>query len=642
VKKPNLQAMGLGLTSQARALYQRLATSGRASKTEQPLSGEDREIFQYFDGEWYLETYKDVARAGMDPIRHFLDHGEAEGRDPSKAFSTTYYRDTFMRGEPIDVSPLRHFLRVGRARGFDPRPTYLSEIATQSQSYGIEIHELLRHIQVMPIRPLFVVYVDRLEPPVLPKVRSALSNQLYTNWTLCDAKESVVRQLRQTTENPPFLVWLGHDDALHSSAFYCFASAINADLQVDVIYGDEDEVSENGDRSDPFFKPDWSPDYLESCNYLGGGTCVRGAIADRIIEASSGMYDFFLRATEITHNVRHIRHVLVHRARGLHRSKPQQEIAEEISAIEGRLQRTERTGKVVPLEPDVGCYRIETFCSDTPSISIVIPTAGRIVDIDGRKVDLILNCVNAIVNQSSFKNLEVVVVHNCDIDAVRMSKLDTVGVRKVAYCEPEINIAKKINLGVAACRGEFVLLLNDDVEPLNVDWIERLLDHMRKPHVGAVGAKLLYPNMKTQHLGIILLKGIPNGLRREYPRADAGYFFSSLCCKNFLGVTGAVMMTRASLFRQVGGYTESLPINYNDVDYCLKLKEKGAYTVFSPQAELIHYESLSRQPGITDTSEVEFFINRWAKIVTDPFYNESELTTFVPTFEVSPSDRPIG
>jgi len=642
VKKPNLQVMGMSFRSQMRALYQRFAGRGRGSKARECWRGEDSEIFEYFDGKWYLETYKDVARAGMDPIRHFFDHGEAEGRDPSKSFSTIYYRNTFMRDEPLDASPLRHFLRVGRARGFEPAPTYLSTIATQNQSYGIEIPELRQHIKIMPIRPLFVVYVDDVESFILSKVKFALSNQIYTDWTLCDTKESVVRQLRQTGENPSFLVWLGRDDTLHSSAFYCFASVINADPQVDVIYGDEDEVSDEGVRSNPFFKPDWSPDYLESCNYLGAGTCVRGAIVNRVFEASSGMYDFFLRATEITHNVSHIRHVLVHRKQGLDRLKPPGQIHEEISAIEGRLQRSGRSGRAAPLKPDIGCYRVETSCSDAPLISVVIPTAGRIVDIDGRKLDLVLNCVNSIMSHSSFKNLEIIVVHNGDIDDARMSTLDAIGVKTIAYSEPEINIAKKINLGAAACQGEFLLLLNDDVEPLSADWIERLLDHMRKPHVGVVGAKLLYPSMTTQHLGVILLKGIPHDLRKEYPRADAGYFFSSLCSRNFLAVTGAVMMTRASLFRQVGGYTESLAINFNDIDYCLKLWENGAYTVFSPQAELIHYESLSRQPGATSNSEVEYFVKRWTKIVTDPFYNDSELTTFVPTFEVSPSDRPIG
>ena len=632
----DLQALRLSLFSPIRAIHRRLFLADRVSDAD------DLEIIEYFDAKWYLETYADVADAGVDPLRHFLEYGEAEGRNPNGVFPTTYYRNNYMRAEPPDASPLRHFLRVGRALGFESSLKYLEKISTQNQSYGLEIPELLRHVEVMPIRPLFLIYSECAEPSITAKVRTALHNQIYRGWTICDTRESVAKNLCQPPERPPFLVWLSGVDALHSSALYCFASAINADHEVDVIYGDEDEISDQGDRSNPFFKPDWSPDYLEACNFLGCATCIRGEIINRVFDESQGVYDFLLRATEIAQRVAHVRRVLVHRMRGLDRPKSPDQIAEEIRAIEGRLTRTGRVGKVSPLKPDIACYNVSIRRSDEPLISVVIPTAGRIVDIEGRRLDLVLNCVDAVVRRSAYKNLEVVAVDDGNIDDARMSVLHACGVKTVSYCWPDSNTAKKINLGAAACRGEFLLLLNDDVEPLNKDWIERMLDHMWKPHVGVVGAKLLSPNMTTQHLGVVLLNGVPYTVCRDYPHRDEGYFFSASASRNFIAVAGAVILTRASLFQEVGGYTEALPVNLNDVDYCLKVRDLGAYSVLAPNAKLICYECAPKRPNLASLSEVEYFTSRWAGIVSDPFYNQEELTNTDPNFEFCPTDRPVG
>jgi O-antigen biosynthesis protein len=633
----DLKRLRLSLFSPIRALYQRLPASGRVPDAQ------DLELKEHFDPKWYLETYADVAEAGVDPLRHFLEYGEAEGRNPSGSFSTTYYRNTHMQAEPSDASPLRHFLRVGRVLGLESSLKYVQKVSNQNQSYGLEIPELLRHIHVMPIRPIFLVYFDCPESSVGSKVIAALRNQIYPDWTICGTKKDVAKHLCQPSDRPPFLVWLNGVDVLHSSAFYCFASAINADPQTGVIYGDEDEISDKGDRSNPFFKPDWSPDYLESCNFLGSGMCISGQIVDRTFDKSQGVYDFILRATEIAQRVTHIRRVLVHRTRGLDRPKLPGQIAEEIRAIEGRLTRTGRDGKVSPAKPDSGCYFVTTLRSDKPLISVVIPTAGQIVDIEGRRVDLVLKCVEAILTRSDYKNLEIIVVDDSrDISEARLSVLRACGVKAVSYCGPQSNKAKKINLGAAACRGEFLLLLNEDVEALNKDWIERLLDHMSKPHVGVVGAKLLSANMTIQHLGIVLLNGVPHEIRKQYPGANEGYFFSYSASRNLIAVTGAAMLTRSSLFREVGGFTEALPLTLNDIDYCLKTHELGAYSVLSPKAELVRYKFASNGSDVSSLDEMGYFTSRWAAIVSDPFYNQEELTAADLMVEFNPTERPLG
>jgi O-antigen biosynthesis protein len=594
-----------------------------------------------FDAEWYLTVNKDVAAAGVDPFQHFLAHGDAEGRNPSEHFSTTFYRETYMAGESRDASALDHFIKTGRSLGFDPNPDsakkYAMYTATQEQSYSIEIPDLLHHIALMPVRPVFVVYAEGDEETV----KSQLRNQIYDHWLICKTKDEVSRQLRDVDGKPLFLLWLEPGDILHSSALYCFASAINARRDVDVVYGDEDEITGTGVRSRPFYKPDWSPDYLEACNFVGSSACVRREIARNTFDQSHTQYDFLLRATELSRRVFHVRKILLHRTRALRGPGETSRIPEGLTAIEGRLARTGRSGKVTANEINPGCYTIDLIRQQSPLISMVIPTAGKIAEFDDRKVDLIFNCIDTIANRSTYKNLELVVVDNGDLGSPRTRDLRARGAKIVTYRERAVNIAKKINLGVAQCRGDFLLLLNDDIEPLVDNWIEKLLEHFEKPHVGVVGAKLLYPDMTTQHLGVVIVDGRPSHHRKRYPRDDPGYFFSSCAARNYIAVTGAVMMTRTSVFRQVGGYTEGLAMNYNDIDYCLKLGERGLFSVFEPQAELLHHESISRPPEV-DQTEIDYFARRWATIVADPYFNDETFKSSPPNFEIDPRGKPIG
>ena len=276
-----------------------------------------------------------------------------------------------------------------------------------------------------------------------------------------------------------------------------------------------------------------------------------------------------------------------------------------------------------------------------PLVSIVIPTAGKVANIEGRAVDLIDNCVASILEKSTYHNVEFVVVDNGDLRGDRAEKLRQRGCKMVTYSELTFNVAKKLNLGAAAANGDLLLLLNDDIEPLTPDWIERMLEHFEKPHVGVVGAKLLYLNGTTQHVGVVLNSGNPDHVRRLRPRDDIGYFFSTCGVRNFTAMTGACMMTRANIYRKVGGYNEDLPVSYNDVDYCLRVLEQDLTVVYAPQAELTHFESQTRMPRL-DRYEIEYFAKKWAsKVITDRFYNENCLTVAPPTFEVRQESRRI-
>lgn len=598
---------------------------------------------ELFDSKWYLETNPDVAAAGLDPLTHFMAYGEAEGRDPSPTFSTRFYREVYMQGEPVNASPLQHYLKRGRDLGYDSDPAglmnYRRLVAAQEQSYGLELPELRRHVTLMIDKPLFVVFLRSDDRDRLARVRSMLQAQIYERWALCAGLDEFSRQVEQLSPEDWRLVWLDGDEALHSSALYCYASKANESPSADLIYADEDEISVDGYRARPFFKPDWSPDYFESFNFVGTGACLSGRACTPFLSQARGAYDLLLMATETVRRVEHIRQVLVHRTAGLDAPKPAEHIAGEIEALSRRLRRTGRSGVVTPIRPDRACYNVCLTLPSTPLVSIVIPTAGAVAEIEGRPIDFLFNCLDKLAANTSYENIEIIVVHNGDLGRARIENLIGRGVKAQRY-QGDVNVARKLNIGAAQGRGEYLLVVNDDIEPMTPDWIERMLQHFAKPHVGVVGAKLLSPDMKIQHAGVVLIHAKPDRVRVRYPRDDDGYYFSTCAVRNFTAVAGSIMMTRTSLFKQLGGYTEALPINFNDVDYCLKAKHAGYTTVYEPQAELIH-ESRSRVRDV-DAREIEFFEKQWADFATDPYYNEAMLKNRGPNYEIARSNRPIG
>ncbi|MES1180146.1 MAG: glycosyltransferase [Hyphomicrobium sp.] len=311
----------------------------------------------------------------------------------------------------------------------------------------------------------------------------------------------------------------------------------------------------------------------------------------------------------------------------------------DIAALQGRLQRSGRAGIVTQGHDGFpSYYDIRLNLKHRPLVSIIIPTAGKTIRLGRREVDLITNCVSQISDHSSYKNLEIIVIDNGDLSPDQVSVLKQYGCKLKSY-SGDINIPRKLNLGAANAAGEILLLMNDDIEIVNPSWIERMLEHFEKPHVGVVGAKLLYPSRQIQHAGVVHNFANPDHVRRHYPADDLGYFFSTSCARNYMAVTGACMMTRSDIFRQVGGYWEDLAVSYNDVDYCMKVRQLGFSCVYAPKAELIHMESQSRE-AFLDSSESHRYYEKWPQeSVSDFFYNERMLAVVPPSFEPSVNPR---
>lgn len=511
--------------------------------------------------------------------------------------------------------------------------------------------EIAGHIAALTIRPRIAVVIDATRSPAgLSATLDALNRQwLPIEQTVVIAGNPKPAATGRRTLRFPcqtvtacqpaeidcdFLIVLEAGEQLSADACYQFASSINRDPTIDVLYSDEDLRQQNGRFTQPFRKPDWSPDYLETFDYPGAVFC-RPELLDATTRFTS-RYDLTLRVTEKTARVAHVPEVLCHRD-GRFLSSRDESVASDSDrdALQARLERTGRLGSRATRHPQhAGCLVIEPQAGSQPTVSVVIPTAGKVIDTDSYgRLDLIVRIVEQLRTTTDYPDLEIIVVDNGDLTATQRAALDHAGVKRVTYAEPVFNVAKKLNLGAAIAGGELLLLLNDDIIVEQPDWLTRLAAHFDKPHVGVVGLRLCYPDRTTQHVGVVHNQGNPDHVRRLVPHDEAGYFFSTCGVRNFMAVTGAAMITRADTYARVGGYSEDLAVSYNDADFCMKVRELGLSVVYDGTAELIHLESQSRVAS-ADPAEVRIYHERWAsRVVSDPFYNELRLTVASPTFE---------
>jgi GT2 family glycosyltransferase len=265
-------------------------------------------------------------------------------------------------------------------------------------------------------------------------------------------------------------------------------------------------------------------------------------------------------------------------------------------------------------------------------VSIIIPSAGREAIIRGKVIDLLSNVVKFIHEKNTYRNFEVIIVDNGDLKSETIEALSPYNCRYVHF-DGSFNIATKMNMGAKIAKGEYLLFMNDDIEVIAEDWMECMLQLAQRPGIGVVGAKLHFESGEIQHVGVTFWNGLPDHIRSKFPETDPGYFFSSCSNRNYLAVTGAVLMTKRHTFKKVGGFDERFAINYNDIDYCLKVVEFGERIVFASGASLFHFESISRERTVAK-DEINLFRSKWGKMgVNDPYYS-SNLETHPPNFNL--------
>ena len=426
-----------------------------------------------------------------------------------------------------------------------------------------------------------------------------------------------------------FVCLLDHDDTLAPDALAVLRAALLANPDADVLYTDEDQIHGHGQYSAEFRKPDFSPERLRGQMYLGHLVAYRRALLDAIGGMRAGYdgsqdYDLALRATEQARRVVHIPQVAyhwrIHDESVSHRSNNDAVFDAAKRALTDHLRRVHIGGTVEQVHP-VGVYRIRRELADTPLVSIIIPTRGSRRWVRGRQRVMVTDAVHSIVDVSSYTNYEIVLVADTATPAGVITDVRSIvgdRLRVVEFDQP-FNFSAKINIGAIAAGGDQLLLLNDDVEVISRDWIETMLA-LSTDDVGLVGAKLLYEDGTIQHIGHVYDGGEVMHLAAGAPGDWPGPMADLLVEREVSGVTAACAMIRRDIFESVGGMSLALPINFNDVDLSLKVRQSGYRILVTPFAVLHHFESQSRVRAVAP-SEVRTLRARWDHLLqSDPYW----------------------
>ncbi len=518
----------------------------------------------------------------------------------------------------ITRDPSGHYMLTARATEY----TYVEP------QRPLDIDARIAQLAFVPFFSI-IVPVYSTTPELLEAALGSVTSQWYPHWQLIlvdDASPSEETRLLLNGINHPqvrvwrlarnqgiagatnaglevadgdYVVFLDHGDELTVDCLYELALCI-AQERPDYIYSDEDKLSELGLFTEPHFKPDWSPDTMMSTMYTCHVSCVRRDL----VNAVGGLrpefdgcqdWDLVLRITEITARISHVPKVLYH-----WRINPAS-TASDIAATPyasaasqhvrlDALARRGLSGRVEPILQVPGYFRVAYDLMGYPLISIIIPTR------DNEKV--LRRCIESIHDLTRYRKFEIIILDNGSVTPDAVAYLQQLGkqsgVTVIRYDAP-FNFSELNNIGARAAIGELLVFLNDDTEVLQDDWLERLGGYAQLPHVGPVGAKLLYPGGEVvQHAGVLNLEGGPHHAFLNRHRDDPCYFMRNLLEYNWLAVTGACLMVERTKFDMVSGFAESLPVAYNDIDLCLRLRDAGYFGVVVQAVSLIHHESASR------------------------------------------------
>jgi GT2 family glycosyltransferase len=416
-----------------------------------------------------------------------------------------------------------------------------------------------------------------------------------------------------------FLCFLASDVVLAPDLLLAVVEQLNEIPDLDLLYFDEDVIGENGELVAPFFKPGWSPDLLLSMNYVGRICVLRTKVLSSIADSWGDIYQLILRFTEETDKIIRIPRVLYHLqtpALSVAMSPNGDQANDEngVRAIQKALSRRGEQGQVSCIGS--GRYKVDFRIHGTPLVSIIIPTRDR--------GELLKQCISSIEDKTRYAQYEILVLDNGSADPQTLHYLDTVAEKWCVHrCPGPFNFSSINNVGAAQANGEYVLFLNNDIEVISPDWLTAMVAQAQRSGVGAVGAKLLYPDGNIQHAGVVLgIDGVAGHAFRHNPIETPSYYGFADVVRNCSAVTAACMLVSKDVFVRVQGFDERLRVEFNDVDLCLRIQQLGYRIVYTPEALLRHYENATRKGGRSH-EDAMLFEHMWGELITkgDPYYN---------------------
>lgn len=419
-----------------------------------------------------------------------------------------------------------------------------------------------------------------------------------------------------------YVGFLDHDDLLHPAALGAMRDKLGEGY--DVVYSDEDKLEDtSGELVEPFFKPEWSPEYFRGAMYVGHLLCVRRQLAagTRFDSAFDGVQDFefMLRLSETNPRIAHVPEVLYHWRKTPGSIAESTDAKPDIGVLQARAVNAhlERLHLRARAEPAALPHRLKIIPATRETytrVSIIIPTRDA-PEVFGR-------CLKSIFEKTSYPDFEVVVIDNETADPAALALMEQYPIRRIPF-PGQFNFSRANNEGAATASGQLLVFLNNDTEIVSEDWLQHLAYYAEQPDVGASGALLAYEDQTVQHAGVALgMRGTADHLMRKFPVGVDGYAGSLVCAREVSAVTGACLMMRKSLFEEVGGFNPHFFTAYQDVDLCLRLRERGLRIISTPRAVLLHHESVSRQ-SYYDMIDRMLLLDRWEAVIEggDPYYN---------------------
>src|SRR5271165_7166859 len=678
-----------------KAAFGRLAEpEGLANRIQQLQSGVSLEVLaEEFVGSPEFQTRHGTSRSvdtkyltalyrdglGLKPDLKYLAHWLAEGKKGAT-------RAKVLAG----IAGSAEALEMGDPPKLDAIAPYSRWIALNDTISDSDRGAIRAHIAGLPFRPLISVMmpIGKTSQTALRESFHSVIKQLYPDWELCIAIDAITEPLwtamltDRATNDPrirvarlgsiestaaatnaaldlargEFVAFLRIGDLLPEHALYEVAIEIAANPCADVIYSDNDQISAAGQRVNPWFKPGWDPDLLLAQHYISDLAVYRRTLIEEIGFLRPGFegaefHDLALRATAATtpDRVRHIPAILYHKGdenKAIHSENAFGSLR-AIDALHRAVRdhldsRGDKEAVLKPAPQIPSAIRvIWPLPEPPPLVSVIVPTRDR--------AELLARCVQGVLRRTDYSNLELLIVDNGSVEPATQKLFDELAredsrVRILRHPGP-FNYSALNNTAAREANGEILLLLNNDIDVIEPDWLRELVSQALRPDVGAVGAKLLYPNEQVQHAGMVLgPEGRVVHLHRFAGKNDPGYFAQLALSRTFLAVTGACVAIRRAVFLEVGGLDEvNLPVTFNDVDLCLRLGDHGYRVVWTPFAQLFHLESASRGPDDSPAKRGRFqrewrHLRRvWGSLLEsgDPYHNPNVL--FHPHFHEIPS-----